>query len=168
MNQRQLKAEHQRLNEKEPFTKREAKQFDKKDQSMIRNIQILNKISKRDAVNVIKAYKSTPKKTLARLAKAYRRRLKKYSSPQKPDVRGHLKTPKFKPTKREAAIHKVNRAELRRDITSDNVSPRVETAHKKYPDASTQELRHGVNSKWSKAYREKQGLNPAYTGRVVQ
>jgi hypothetical protein len=167
MNQRQLKAEHRRLNEKEPFTKREQKTFDKKDQSMIRNIQILNKISKKDAVSVIKAYKSTPKATLRRLAKAYRGRLKKYSSPQKPDIRGHMKAPRNL-TKREKEVHAVNRGELRRNIASENVSSRVEAGHKKYPDASIQELRHGVNSKWSSAYREKQGLSPAYTGRVVK
>ena len=168
MNQRQLKKEHQRLNEKEPFTKAEQKQFDKKDQSMIRNIQILNKINKKDAVQVIKSYKSTPKNTLRRLARAYRKRLNKYSSPQKPDIRGHLKAPKYKPTSREKQTHATNREEVRRDIASENVNARIESGHKKYPDASVQELRHGVNSKWSKAYREKQGLSPVYTGRVVQ
>jgi hypothetical protein len=184
MNREELKAQHKKLGETQPFTKNEQKSFDKKDQSMIRNIQILNGISKKDAINVLKAYKSTPKATLRRLARAYRKRLNKYSSPQKPSVEGELKAPKpikgkkgvshqKKPEKRTSDVLKTNRQKTRDYLNNpqnknEKTYSRIEKASKKYIDASDSELRHGVNSKWSQNYRVKQELNAKYEGRIIK
>ena len=181
MNRTQLKAQHQTLNEKEPFTEIEENEYNKKDRSMIRNIQILNGIKKKDAINVLHAYKSTPKQTLKRLAKAYRERLNKYSSPQKPDNRGEIIAPKKlkgkkhekHPEVRESAVFIKNRGNVvayikNSDNEKDKTYNRVVKAHKKYIDASRFELRQGVNSKESQKYREKQGLSKKYTGRVIK
>jgi hypothetical protein len=176
MNRAQLKKQHQLLNEKEPFTEKEKIQYDKKDMSMIRNIQILNKINKKEALKVIKVYKSTTKKTLARLAKTYRERLEKYSSPQKPDSKGEIIAPKIvkeKPLKKSSEIFKINRGDVKqyldRSSSRDQTGyTRIAIAHKKYIDASRGELRHGVNSKWSQNYRVKHGLDKKYEGRVIK
>lgn len=188
MNGKELKEKHKELAEKQPFTKKEQIQFDKKDQSMIRNIQILNGINKKDAIAVIKAYKSTPKQTLRRLARAYRKRLQKYSSPVKPDVAGSIKAPKKikggaggkkgashqkKQDSRSSSIfqenHKKTKSYLENPKNKNQANyTKIEKASKKYIDASPYELRYGVNSKKSQAYREKNGLSPKYTGRVIK
>jgi len=174
MNRSQLKKQHQLLNEKEPFTEKENIQYNKKDKSMIRNIQILNNINKKDALKVIRAYKSTPKQTLRRLAKTYRERLEKYSAPQKPDSRGIIKPPhKKKLESREVSTFAKNRNDVVSYINNPKKKnqagySRVVKGHKKYIDASEPELKHGVNSKWSQKYRVKTGLSKKYTGRVIK
>lgn len=181
MNRTQLKNQHLALNEKEPFTEIEQNEYNKKDRSMIRNIQILNGIKKKDAIAVLHAYKSTPKQTLKRLAKAYRERLNKYSSPQKPDNRGEIIAPKVKKGKKhekqignkESLIFTANRKSVVEYIKKssnkkDKTYVRIEKAHKKYINASRYELRQGVNSKKAQKYREKQGLSKKYTGRIIK
>ncbi len=44
---------------------------------------------------------------------------------------------------------------------------KLKTGSKKYPDASSYELVHGVNSKASQSYRERHGQNKEYTGRII-
>jgi hypothetical protein len=102
MNKRELKAEHQRLSEREPFTEKEQERYNKKDQSMIRNIQILNGIDKKTAVGTFNRYKSTGKKEFNRLTRATRRKAQKISggARNKPSVEGKIKEhkkPKIKP-----------------------------------------------------------------------
>jgi len=175
MNRKQLKEKHLELNEYQPFTEKENNRFNKKDKSMIRNIQILNNFNKKQAIVLLKKYKSTPKEALKTIAKKYRSRLKKYSSPQKPEIRGHFKEsskhkkPEYKTTK----ILQSSREKLKeylkepKNKRSANYS-KVQKASKKYIDASEYELRYGVNSKKARAYRERIGLNTKYEGRVIK
>jgi hypothetical protein len=173
MNRKQIKAEHERLNKEQPFTKTESKQFNKKDQSMIRNIQILNKFNKKQAIKAVKAYNTTPKQTLKNLAKEHRARLKKYSSPQKPEVEGRIKPHGKALPKRTGDVLRTNRREtqnyLKTPAKRNTVNyDKIEKGSKKYIDASPYELRYGVNSKKSQAYRERNGLSAKYEGRIVR
>lgn len=43
---------------------------------------------------------------------------------------------------------------------------KVKKGHKIYPDATKYELTHGINSKASRDFRMKHGLEPEYTGKV--
>lgn len=173
MNRKQLKAEHERLGREQPFTKKESKQFDKKDQSMIRNIQILNKFTKKQAIDTLKGYKATPKQTLKNLAKEHRARLKKYSSPQKPEVEGRIKPHGKALPKRTGDVLRTNRRETQNYLNTPSKRntvnyAKIEKGSKKYIDASPYELRYGVNSKKSQDYRERNGLARKYEGRIVR
>lgn len=173
MNRAQLKARHQELNSSQPFTKKESNQFNKKEQSMIRNIQILNNIDKKTAIRTVKAYKTSPKETIKILAKEYRKRLDKYSSPEAPEIRGEIPPHGKKQNKRTGDVLRENRrltntflkTPRNRNLKS---YARVEKSSKKYIDASPLEHTHGVNSKWSQAYRERNGLPPTYAGRTIK
>lgn len=183
MNKRELKEAHSRLSEREPFTPKEQEEYNKKDQSMIRNIQILNGIDKDRALQTFKRYKSTGKKEFQRLTRATRRKAQKISggAKNKPSVEGRIhKKPavkkdakRKKPSQRTKAVEqheKTKRSAYLKDEAkkSNKNYPRVEKASKKYIDASKPELEHGVNSEWSKNYREKIGLNRNYEGRVIK
>lgn len=173
MNRTQLKARHQELNSSQPFTKKESEQFNKKDQSMIRNIQILNNYDKKTAIRAIKAYKTSPKETLKALGKEYRKRLDKYSSPETPEIRGEIPPHGKKQTKRVGNILKENRkltnVWLKTPQNRNKKSyARVEKSSKKYIDAAPSEHTRGVNSQWSQLYRERIGLNRQYQGRTIK
>lgn len=173
MNRNQLKEKHRQLNEREPFTPKEEKQFNKKDQSMIRNIQILNNFNKKQAIATIKGYKTSPKQALKALAKEYRTRLEKTSPKnKKPEIRGTPKHAK-KPSKREKQVEQQNRKAVNdylKNPKNKNQAnyDKIQKGSKRYIDASKQELAHGVNSKWSQNYRERNGLPRKYNGRVVK
>lgn len=172
MNRNEIKAEHQRLNSKEPFTDRESKTYDKKDQSMIRNIQILNKVSKQKAINALKMYKGTPKENLRRIARNFRRKMAKAYPQNKPEVRGEVRHIK-RPSKKLSEEWNFNRRKVKtylnnpRNRTQKNY-PKIEKASKKYVDASPYELRYGVNSDKSKKYRERHGFSVKYEGRIIK
>lgn len=179
MNRQELKAKHIELNEKEAFTDKELIQYDKKDRSMIRNIQILNNFDKKSAIDVIKSYKGTPKANLRRMARRYRNRLNKSSGATKPEIKGRVKskaTPhKKKQTVKTGKILQNNRKEtvhFLNNKTNKAKQPktyaRIQKASKKYIDASPYELRYGINSDKSQKYREKIGLTTKYEGRVIK
>jgi len=167
-----MKDEHKRLNEIEPFNKTEMKQFNAKDRSMIRNIQILNNFSKKEAIETIKSYKDSPKANLKRLAKDYRERMKKYYPQTTPEIRGTAPTSRKKIPKRTKKVFEENRRKINEYIKnpknkSQKGYKRIVKASKKYLDASRYELHEGVNSKKSKAYRERIGLSAQYEGRII-
>lgn len=173
MNRAQLKARHKELGESQPFTPKESQQFNKKDQSMIRNIQILNNMDKKQAIKLIKQYKTTPKKALKTLAKEHRKQLDKDSSPITPVIRGAVKPHQKKQSVRVGNTLKENRQKTQEYLkTPKNRNlksyKRVEKSSKKYIDASPLEHTHGVNSKWSQKYRERNGLSAKYEGRVIK
>jgi hypothetical protein len=173
MNRAQLKTRHQELNSSQPFTKKESEIYNKKDQSMIRNIQILNNYDKKTAIKAIKAYKASPKETLKALGKEYRKRLDKYSSPKTPEIRGEIPPHGKKQAKQVGNILRENRkltnAYLKNPKNRNTTNyKRIEKASKKYIDASPHELKYGVNSKESQNYRERIGLNIQYQGRIIK
>jgi hypothetical protein len=167
-----MKDEHKRLNEIEPFNIKEIKQFNAKDRSMIRNIQVLNNFSKKEAIETIKSYKGSPKANLKRLAKDYRERMKKYYPQTTPEIRGTIPTSRKKMSKRTKKVFEENRKKINEYIKnprnkSQKGYKRIVKASKKYLDASRYELHEGVNSKKSQAYRERIGLSARYEGRIV-
>lgn len=174
MNRQELKNKHLELNEYEPFTDKEQKKFNAKDRSMIRNIQILNNFKKKDAIKILDSYKGSSKDALKKLAKAYRKRLTKGYPKNKPEMRGHIVDSKRKaPSKRVKANLAKNREEVNKFLKNPKNRnkanyKKVEKAHKKYIDASEYELRYGVNSKKSQAYRERMGLSKKYEGRIIK
>lgn len=173
MKRNQIKEQHRILNEKEPFNDKEMDKYSAKDRSMIRNIQILNHFNKKQAIDTIEGYKTSPKKALKALAKEYRERLEKTSPKNKtPEIRGTPQHAK-KPTKRQKQIEQQNRKEVNKYLKNpankqQSTYKKIAKGAKKYIDASPYELRNGVNSKKSAAYRERNGLNAKYEGRIVK
>jgi len=173
MNRAQIKTRHRELGESEPFSDKEQKQFNKKDQSMIRNIQILNHMDKKNAIKLIKKYKTTPKQALKQLAKEYRKQLEKGYPTKTPEIRGRVKPHQKKQSKRISNTLKENKQKtqeyLKAPKNRNQASyKRVEKSSKKYIDASPSEHTHGVNSKWSQKYRERNGLSAKYEGRTIK
>lgn len=173
MNRTQIKARHKELGQSEPFTAKESQQFNKKDQSMIRNIQILNNMDKKSAIKLIKQYKTTPKKALKQMAKDYRKILEKGYPTTTPEIRGEIPQHGKKQSKRTGDTLRHNRQSTQKYLkTPKNRNQasykRIEKASKKYIDASPYELRNGVNSPKSQNYRERIGLSRQYEGRVIK
>jgi hypothetical protein len=173
MNRAQLKARHAELNRTQKFTKKESETYSKKDQSMIRNIQILNNYDKKTAIKAIKAYKTSPKEALKTLAKEYRKKLESGYPKDTPEIRGEVPPHGKKQSKRTGDVlrnnRKVTNAYLKNPKNRNLKSyARVKKSSKKYIDASPSEHTHGVNSKWSQSYRERNGLSAQYEGRVIK
>jgi hypothetical protein len=173
-NPKQISKMHKTLSVKEPFTEKEQIQYNKKDQSMIRNIQILNKFTKKEAIGLLKQYKGTSKTTLKRIARAYKKKglLSANYPKEKPERRGYIPHTKKLPehtrnVQKTSHIKTHNWLSKPENINARNYT-RVEKGFKKYPDASSQELQHGVNSKWSQEFRRKQGLSLKYEGRIIK
>lgn len=171
---RKIKQMHKTLGEKEPFTQREQIQFDKKDQSMIRNIQILNNYNKKEAIDLLKQYKGTSKTALKKIARVYRKKglIGANYPKEKPEQRGHITHRKGLP-KRTQEVQKTSHSKtlawLKKPLNRNSRNyDKVLKGSKKYPDASPSELQHGVNSQWSQKYRVKQGLPQKYEGRVIK
>jgi hypothetical protein len=181
---KQISKMHKALNTKEPFTEREQIQFDKKDQSMIRNIQILNKYDKKEAIELLKQYKGTSKQTLRRIARAYKNKKLLIDSPQgKKSTQFGYVTPEqriknVKPHRKRLekrvmeVLQNSNRKThdwLNNPRNRDNTNyVKVAKAYKHYPDASPHELTKGVNSKASQKYRVNTlKINSNYEGRVI-
>lgn len=171
MKPNEIKEKHQELNKNEPFTEKENIQYSKKDQSTIRNIQILNRYTKDKAIELLTRYKTGTKTTLRNLAKKYRRKMEEGYEPKK--IRGVVK-PKQKTKKLDKNTQKVfqvNRKKTKEFLNNPKNKKfvrytRIKKGFKKYPDASEYELRYGVNSKQSQKYRERRGLSIRYEGRI--
>lgn len=93
-----------------------------------------------------------------------------YSESRNPDEdkRGH-KAPKIKTVKTGKPINMftpVKKPAIKKNERERKYTPqtkvRVERARQKYPNATNYELRHGVNSKASKAYRQRNRIPEVY------
>jgi hypothetical protein len=130
-------------------------------------------MNKKSALKVIKGYKASPKQALKQLAKEYRSRLKRDSSPTTPEIRGEVKPHQKKQSVRTKNILQENRKTTKtylKNPKNKNQSgyKRIEKASKKYIDASPYELRNGINSYKSQKYRERNGLSVKYEGRIIK
>jgi hypothetical protein len=173
MNPTQLKRKHNQLAKKEPFSPQEAAEFSKKDRAMIRNVQILNKIDKDEAIKLLRSSKGGAKVNLKKLAADFRKNIKTNYPQEVPEQRGNIPKVSKKKPKRTVSVLNRNRKDTLAWLKepknkSKKVYRKVEKGHKKYLDASRFEILQGINSKKSQAYRIKNGLNAKYEGRVVK
>lgn len=180
---RALKEKHEQLNFDEPFTPQEAKGLGKQNQAFIRDIQISRKISKDEALKLYADSNLKGKKSLQKLMKETKTKIKDHYSqkhPHKVLTEKEFEAPVVNARKRRKAQEekekkkwlKEEKKELRIYLASMKNAgtptyDKVKKGHKIYPDATKYELAHGINSKASKNYRIKHGFEPEYTGRVV-
>jgi hypothetical protein len=162
-----IKTVYRTLDRKEPFTETEKVQFSIKEQNLIRGIQLRDKENKQDAIQTYTNYQIEGK----RATKALNSSVRKYIKSQYPKHGGKIEheVSEFEKKKSKSQVKKENKKEVSKFIgnkknyyKNEKGYNRVKTASKKYPNASVQELRHGVNSKWSQDYRIKHGLNRNY------
>jgi len=179
---RALKEKHEQLNFDEPFTPREQKGLGKQNMAFIRDIQISRRISKDEAIALYSSSNLKGKKSLETLMKETKTKIKDHYNQKhqyKVQTEKEFEAPivnarkrrKVKEEKEYKKWLKEEKKELRIYLASmkNANSPtyeKVKKGHKIYPDATKFELSHGINSKASKNYRIKHGLEPEYTGRV--
>lgn len=169
------------------FTRIENRSFKKRDKNFI-NMSLRNHASEnwtlRDSINSFKKHKSGNKASW----KSYIRKEVK-SAHARTGTTGNKNAPMYeveKPIRRKPKTKSVTSQKPKKTLTqwrkeekkkiSDYLqsvkfrnSPtyeKVKTGHKIYPDASKYELVHGINSKASKEFRLKHGLNSEYKGKV--
>jgi len=162
-----LKTVYKKLDRQEPFTNIEEAQFSVKERNLIRGIQLRNKKNKNDAIQTFVNYQMKGKKSVKSLATS----LRKYNKSHYPKHGGKVEheVSEFEIKKSKVKLRKENKKEVNTFISNkknlfknETTFKRVQSASKKYPNASLQELRHGVNSKWSQNWRVKHGLNRNY------
>lgn len=149
-----------------PWTKADNRDLSKRDKTFIRNLQIKDKSSKKEAVQKYKdiilkgpeQYKKLQKDVTSYVKDLYPVHDKKFKTEIKEPKRSGKKSVKVKPQELKKVINK---------SASAKIKIRLASANKKYPDASVFELRHGVNSKASQQYRIKRGENAQYEGRII-
>lgn len=177
-----LKEKHEQLDFEQPFTQREKKGLGKQNMAFIRDIQISRRISKDEAIELYSASNSKSKKTLEKLMKETKSKIKEHYS-QKHKFRvakeGEFEAPiqkaKAKREKEQQVETKKWLREQKKEINMYLSSvkyrdtptyKKVKAGHKIYPDATKYELTHGINSKASQTFRVKHGLEENYSGRV--
>lgn len=177
-----LKEKHEQLNFEQPFTQREAKGLGKQNMAFIRDIQISRKISKAEALELYAASNSKGKNALGKLMKETKTKIKdhynqkhKFKISTDKDFEAPVKNAR---KRREAKEEKTFKAWLKNEkkeirfylasVKNRNTPTyeKVKKGHKTYPDATKFELTHGINSKASRDFRIKHGLEPEYTGKV--
>jgi hypothetical protein len=177
-----LKEKHEQLDFEQPFTQREKKGLGKQNMAFIRDIQISRRISKDEAIELYAASNSKGKKALNKLMKETKTKIKdhynqkrQYKISTEKDFEAPIKNAQKRRKAKEEKIFKGwlrnEKKELRMYLASVKYrgTPtynKVKSGHKKYPDATKYELTHGINSKASKNFRVKHGLEPEYSGKV--
>jgi hypothetical protein len=178
-----LKEKHEQLEHDEPFTTREKRGLGKANMAFIRDIQISRRIKKDEAIELYAASNSKGKKAFEKLMKETKTKIKdhynqkhKYKVSTEKDFEAPIKNAQKRRKAKEEKVFKdwlrKEKKELRFYLASvkNRNTPtyeKVKRGHKMYPDATKFELTKGVNSKASKEYRIKHGLEPEYSGRVV-
>jgi hypothetical protein len=162
-----IKTVYAKLERKEPFNNIEKAQYSEKEQALIRGIQLRDKEDKQQAIQTYTNYQIEGKKATKSLASSIRNYIKdKY-----PKHGGtiHHEVEDFEKGKTRTVIITQNKKQVKKFLgdkknkqSNEVVYERVRSASERYPNASLQELRHGVNSKWSQEYRVKHGLNRNY------
>jgi len=161
-----IKTVFKKLDNAEPWTAHEKKTYSVKERNLIRGLQLRDKTDK-----------ETSKQTYIDAINKSNKAVKALSS----SVRGYIDSkypkhgqnknpvPDFKRKDKKTEIRKKNKTEVKKFLDNkDNKYKdeksynRVSKGSKKYPNASVQELRHGVNSKWSQNYRVNHGLTRNY------
>lgn len=151
------------LEEQSPFTVREQKGLTKRDRVFIRNLQIKDKSSKKDAIEKFKLSKQKGSDTYRKLQKDVTSFVKElYPVHDK-------KIPVEKEPKRSGQkVIRIKPAEFKKRLEKIKPSRRekFKKAHQKYPDASWYELDQGINSVKSQRYRIRHGRPEQYEGRI--
>lgn len=153
------------LNEQSPFTTREQKSLSKRDRVFIRNLQIKDKSSKKDAIEKFKQskqqgpeiYKSLQKDVTSFVKELYPVHDKKIPADKEPKRTGQ-KVVRIKPAEFKKRLEKIKPSRRQKFIK----------AHKKYPDAEWYELDQGINSLKSQNYRVRHGRPEQYEGRILK
>jgi len=154
------------LEQQAPWTKPENRDLSKRDKVFIRNLQIKDKSSKKEAVvkykNIVlkgpKHYKALQKDVTSYVKDLYPVHDNKVQMNSSEPSHTGKKDVKIKPKEFREIIEKT---------TSKNLKNRLIATHKKYPDASLFEIRKGVNSQASQKYRIKNGRDAQYDGRII-
>lgn len=150
---RKIERERERLEQIEPWTESENKAYRQKDKDFIRNIQLSKNLNKKQAKKEFNTYINSSKKTKKKLA-------------LRQSVRDFLKgsSPPTHAKPINAKNLKFTRPKVKKESKpkTPKVQKRLESARKKYPNASTYELHHGVNSKASQEYRLRHGGSRFY------
>lgn len=154
------------LEKESPWTKAEKRDLSNRDKVFVRNLQIKDKITKKEAVKkykeqVIKGpehYKKLQKDTTSYIKELYPVHDMKPPEHINEPKRSGVKSVKIKPQEFAKVLEKTVNPKKRLALKN---------AHKKYPDASLYELRQGVTSIKSAQYRLRHGQDPNYTGRII-
>jgi hypothetical protein len=149
-----------------PWTKTENRDLSKRDKVFVRNLQIKDKSSKKEAVAKYKKivlegpehYKKLQKDVTSYVKELYPVHDKKVQMNNSEPSRTGKKEVRIKPKEFREIIEKTSTKELKNRLT---------VAHKKYPDADLHEIRHGVNSQSSQKHRIKNGRDAQYAGRII-
>jgi len=157
-----LKDLHESLNNLEPFSAQEDRQLDNRDKAFIRDIQIVNRVNKNEALKIFANNKNQSPAALKRLGKTIRTKLKKYlsESPPKGDTTNFDNKKFTTPKKQQGTKHhkgSVN-TDVKKYLTNpthqkDKTYSRVLRQSYLHPKADLYELQHGVNSRASQEYR---------------
>lgn len=177
-----LKEKHEQLEHDEPFTTREKRGLGKQNMAFIRDIQISRRIKKDEAIELYAASNSKGKKALGKLMKETKTKIKDHYNQKKQykvstekDFEAPIKNAQKRRKAKEEKVFKDWLRKEKKDLrfylasVKNRNTPtyeKVKRGHKTYPDATKYELTHGINSKASKEYRVKHGLEPDYTGKV--
>lgn len=147
----------------DPFSDDEKAAYQERDRNFIRSIQMAKGKTKKQAIKDFNKYLNSEGRTRKNFRRKIQNKNREDNSPPthvKPiDITKHRyisKSGKLQKTPKEYAAK----------TKSPKVKHRIISAEKKYPDASTYELRHGVNSKASQEYRLRHGQGRYYEGRI--
>lgn len=178
-----LKEKHAQLDFEQPFSQQERKGLGKQNMAFIRDIQISRRISKDEAIALYATSNLKGKKSLQKLMKEtkgkihdYYNQKHKYQIATDKDFEAPVKNAQKRRLAKEEKTFKAwlrkEKRELRFYLASvkNRGTPtyeKIKRGHKKYPDATKYELTQGINSRRSKNYRMKHGLEPEYSGRIV-
>jgi len=171
-----------KLDRDDPFSPELKKGLGKRNMTFVRQLQISRKISKQEALDLYGSTNLKSKAAKKKLQNEMRKTLKERyprheqfkTTTSKEFEKPIQKTKAKREEKKRVTIKqwkKSERIKWRNYLESKKyrLTPKYITLkknHKIYPDASLYELRHGLNSKASKAYRVNHGLSKEYTGRV--
>lgn len=165
--QASLSTVYKKLDRDDPFTDSERNSYSNKEQALIRGIQLKDNLSKDNAKEKYITYLNKSDKAVKSLSSGVR----KYLKAQYPKV-GHQvehNVDEFERVPPKNKIKKENRDSVntflsnKKNYTKNPTTyTRIEKGHKRYPNASKGELRHGVNSQWSQDWRLTHGLQRNY------
>ena len=157
-----------------------------KDSTIDKEVELIGKnLSSKDKQTLLnvsdkawfRSYARKSKDNLKKLAKKVKQGIKKggytYVGKAIEEPRGFIKPKvkkgKKKPTKKKIPISKkkiqMPKKKIVKQVTP-KVKTRMESAKRKYPDATKFELQHGVNSKASQKYRQTHNRPAKYEGRI--
>jgi hypothetical protein len=176
-----LKPRYEDLEKNEPWTEHERTSFPARQKNFIRGIQITHGMSKQDAIDYFGRANLTSKERFKDLEKTVKTRLEKYASNDSGGKHVHpvfttndLKKEqgllrnreKKELSEQEKVVKKKKRKVVLKNLPvskwlktaeakSLKIYNRILNGHKLHPHASYYELRYGVNSIKSEAYRQK-------------